>query len=127
MFNENYIGALKEALEASDLGQPSYDFSQTPKRGVTWVGKQSPAEQGGRRVEAEEASQRNEEETEQGQRDERAHAANEFPVTDQGTGDAGGSNQSNYLLPTATPTQVTPAKQRERNISGGKHAYIQGF
>ncbi|XP_029931089.1 uncharacterized protein LOC115375706 isoform X2 [Myripristis murdjan] len=124
VFSENYIGALKEALEASNLGQPSYDFSQTPKQGVTWVGKQSPAEQGGRRVEAEEASQRNEEETEQGQRDERAHAANELPVTYQGTGDAGGSNQSNYLLPAATLTQVTPAKTRERNISGDNRQFL---
>ncbi|KAM4604690.1 uncharacterized protein ACJ7VT_017025 [Polymixia lowei] len=37
VFRENYVGTLKELLDASTLGEASYDFSETPGgEGVRW-------------------------------------------------------------------------------------------
>ncbi|XP_071763599.2 uncharacterized protein LOC139918195 [Centroberyx gerrardi] len=38
VMKENYVGALNELLQASSLGKASYAVTETPGKGVTWVG-----------------------------------------------------------------------------------------
>ncbi|XP_071399110.1 uncharacterized protein [Centroberyx affinis] len=38
VMKENYVGALNELLQAASLGKASYAVTETPGKGVTWVG-----------------------------------------------------------------------------------------
>ena len=43
VMKENYVGALNELLQASSLGKASFAVTETPEKGVTWVGNDQEA------------------------------------------------------------------------------------